>query len=341
MVTLHHIVTDAWSTDLLLEELWQAYDADLRGEPDGLPELPVQYADYALWEQSGGAVADEDARYWQRHLAGAPEAIELDFDAPLPATPLFRSATLPYELSRAETTRLVDFCVREGITLYMAVLAAYLIVLHRRSGQSDLVVGSGTANRGRVELERVIGFFTNQVVVRTRVSGEDGVRALLGRVRETTLAAHSHDALPFDRLVELLRPPRRVNRPPLFHVEIEYHRRSDVLAGPAGVTVGSIELPNATTTLDLSLHVVQTESVLRGALVYNADVFAAVTARRMLGELRCLLAAVVATPEATVAEVAARAGREARATAARERAATARARFDVARAIPIHATSGS
>ncbi|WP_327043998.1 condensation domain-containing protein [Microbispora sp. NBC_01189] len=350
-VTLHHIVTDAWSSEVLFGELWAAYAARLRGEPTGLPPLPVQYADYALWEERHlDEVTRRSAAYWTERLAGAPETLDLPYDHPLPATPVFRSASLPYALTPERTRALVAFGLREGATVFMTVLAAYLIVLHRHTRQTDLVVGSGTANRAAVEVEPLIGFFTNQLVLRTGVSGADTVRDVLSRVRETTLGAHTHAELPFDRLVELVRPPRRANRPPLFHVEIEYHRRPDRVPGPPGVEVAPLELHAPTATQDLSLHVVQTETVVRGDLIYNADAFAPATARRMLGEFLGLLDAIAASAEtgtdsqpdasagsfaeSRVDEVAARVENEWRAAAARERAALARARFEGLRGRP-------
>ncbi|WP_371502640.1 condensation domain-containing protein [Kitasatospora sp. NBC_00374] len=333
LVTVHHIITDAWSSDLMFEELWQLYSAELDGTPAELPPLPIQYADYAVWEQRtlDEAALREAAEYWRGQLAGAPETLDLPPDLPLPATPVFRSRTLPYQLSEEQTEALTAFCLREGVTPFMVALAAYLVLLHRHTGRSDLVVGTGTANRGSVETERVIGFFTNQLVLRTQVRGDRSVRELLAAVRGTTLDAHSHGHFPFDRLVELIRPTRRINRAPLFQVEIEYHRRTDRPTGPPGVTVAPQAPDGATTTLDLSLHVVQTETVLRGGLVYNADAFAPATAERLLGELLELLPPMIAEPGASIDEVARQAEQNWRQAAARARAAAARARFDSVR----------
>ncbi|MFI0942886.1 condensation domain-containing protein [Streptomyces sp. NPDC021020] len=332
LVTVHHIATDAWSTELLFEELWAAYAVAGAGEDPALPPLEVQYADYARWEREQlPGVTARTADYWRERLAGAPEALALPYDRPLPGTAVFTAATLPYELGERETAELVAFCLREGVTVFMAVLAAYLMLLRHHCEQDDLVVGSGTAGRQTVEVEPVIGFFTNQLVLRTRVAATDTVREVLARVRETALGAQAHADLPFDRLVELLRPPRRPDRPPLFHVEIEYHRRPDTVPGPAGVTVTPQERHAPTATQDLSLHVVQTPTAVRGALVHNADSFTAATAARMLGELRALLSGVVAAPGDTVADVTARAVDARRQETARQRATAARARFDSVR----------
>lgn len=335
--TIHHIVTDAWSSALLLEELWTMYAALIGESAPELPPLPVQYADYAIWERraTDGAALREAEAYWLRQLAGMPEELELAKDRPVPMTPVFTAVTLPYELSEEQTRDLVELSLREGVTLFMTVLAAYLIVLRRRTRTPDVVVGTGAANRGHVDVERVIGFFTNQLVLRAGVTGRETVRELLARVREVTLGAYTHERMPFDRLVELLRPARVPNRSPLFQVEIEYHRLTDVPPAPPGLTVSARELHSPTTTLDLSLHVVQTESVVRGGLVYNADVFTAATARRMAGEWRLLLAAMAERPDALVEDVAARAEEEWRTEAARQRKEAARARFRDSNARPM------
>ncbi|HEX5496979.1 MAG TPA: amino acid adenylation domain-containing protein, partial [Mycobacteriales bacterium] len=332
LLTMHHLVTDAWSSALLFEELWTLYDAHRRGVPPRLPRLPVQYPDYAAWERRwlDDAALEKAASYWRQQLAGAPEALDLVYDRPLPNTPVFTSATVPYQLSATETRDLIAFSRGEEVTPYMTVLAAYLILLHRRTGQQDIVVGASTANRGIPDVERVIGFFTNQLVLRTRVSGDDSLRELLTRVREMTLDAYVHEEMPFDRLVAMLRPQRRLNRAPLYQAEIEFHRLTDQPPGPLGIAVSRRQVrgPATGTTLDLSLHVVQTETVLRGGLAYNADAIAPATARRMVGELRALLAVMAARPDAGVGELVSRAEKEWRTAAARTRAVAARARFE-------------
>jgi non-ribosomal peptide synthetase component F len=323
--TIHHIVTDAWSSALLFEELWTLYAAPATQ----LPPLPVQYADYAIWEQQAadGPPLRRAEEYWRRQLDGAPDVLELEHDRPPPMTPVFAAATVPYTLGEHQTRDLVRLSLDQGVTVFMTVLTAYLILLRQRARTSDLVVGTGAANRPHVELEHVVGFFTNQLVLRTLVTGQETVSELLARVREVTLEAYTHETMPFDRLVELLRPARTVNRPPLFQVEIEYHRRTDDPPAPAGLTVSARDLHSPTTTLDLSLHVVQTATLVHGGLVYNADVFTAGSARRMVGQFRHLLAVMALAPDAPVEDVAAQAEERWRAEAARQRAEAARARF--------------
>ncbi len=333
LVAMHHIITDAWSVAVLFDELWQCYTARAGDAPPRLPALPIQYRDYASWERrwlDDETALDKAASYWREQLAGAPEYLDLHYDRPLPATSPFRSATAAYELPAAESREIIEYSLREGATPFITVLAAYLILLRQRTGQSDIVVGAGTANRGQLETERVLGFFTNQLVLRVHVSGDQTVRELLARVREVTLSAYAHGEMPFNRLVRMLRPDRHVNRAPLFQVEIEFHRLTDTPAGPPGLTVARREVrgPDLLTTLDLSLHVVQTETVLRGGLAYNADVFSPATARGMVAQLRAILAVMVATSDVSTDELAAEAENQGRLTSARERATAARAKFD-------------
>ncbi|HEV2378007.1 MAG TPA: condensation domain-containing protein, partial [Streptosporangiaceae bacterium] len=330
VVAMHHIITDAWSTGLLLDEIWQRYTAVLDGAPHPDEPPSIQYVDYAVWEQQwlAGPALDEEVDYWRQHLYGAPEGITLPYDHPRPMVPVFAAMTIPFELPPEQTRHVVQLGADEGVTPFMVLLAAFLIVLYDRSGQSDLVVGTDVANRGRLETERLLGFLTNQVVLRTRVVGQDTVRDVLTRVREVTLAASAHQEMPFDRLVEALRPPRRLDRPPLFQVQITYQRAHARPQCPAGLDIEVCELHPDVTTYDLSLHVVHTETVLRGGLTMNADVFAPATGRSITNQLRSLLEAMAARPDGRVDELAREAVQQDRRAATRDRAATARALFD-------------
>ncbi|WP_433257645.1 amino acid adenylation domain-containing protein [Streptosporangium sp. CA-135522] len=317
LVMLHHIVTDAWSIDLLLGELWELYQSR------DLAPMQIQYADYAIWEHdrlAAGALKQAE-EYWTGQLAGAPGVLDLAAGRPRSAGQVFSSETAPFEMPADEV---VAFSRREGVTPFMTVLAAYLVLLRRRAGYPDLVIGTDTANRDRVEVERLIGFFTNLVVLRAHVRGDETVRELLAEVRRVLLDAYTHQELPFDRLVELVRPERLPDRAPLFQVEITFQRATDRMPGPPGLTVRPRRLHGAVTTLDLSLHVVQTETLLYGGLTYNAGLFSAATARRLSGELRMLLDAMVSEPDRRVDELAARAEQ----AFSRERLSAARATFD-------------
>ena len=328
-VLLHHIVTDAWSSELLHTRLWELYGTGPAGRPAAEP-ASLQYPDYAIWEQRTmkGTVPADVESYWRGQLAGMPETLDLALDRTPPMTATFPAATVPFELSEAQTGAAVEISAGHGVTPFMTVLTAYLVLLHRRALATDIVVGTDVANRGSLETERLIGFFTNQLALRVQVTGADQLGGLLERVRETTLGAYAHQEMPFDILVEMLRPRRHLNRGPLFQAEITYQRSEDRPPQPPGLRISPRSVHAPTTTLDLSLHVVHTETRLRGGLTYNADVFSAATARRMLGQLRALLDTVPADPGVRVDAWAARAEERERADAARERAQAARALFD-------------
>jgi hypothetical protein len=333
LVAMHHIITDAWSSAVLFEELWQCYAARVAGMPPQLPAPLLQYADYTIWERrwlDDGVAMEKAASYWRQQLADAPERLDLAYDRPPSQTPVFTSKTVNYELGADETREVVRFSLREGMTPYLTALTAYLILLRMRTGQSDIMVGASTANRVHLETERMVGFFTNQLVLRTQFLGDPTVRELLARVREITLSAYAHAEMPFNQLVQMLRPGRRFNGSPLYQAEIEFHRLTDLPPGPPGlrVTRREVEGPAMTTMLDLSLHVVQTETVLRGGLAYNADVFSPATAHAMVSELRAIFGAMVTMPEARVDDLAVHAAQQGRHIAAAARASAARAIFE-------------
>jgi hypothetical protein len=330
VLAMHHIVTDAWSWDLLLTELWALYAAGGQAGHAALPPLAAQYADYALWERqwADDAALEPSAAYWRGQLAGAPEAMDLARDFPPPPAAVFRSATVDYAIPPGLTREIADFSLRHGVTVYVTVLTAFLIILARHARQSDLVIGAGAANRGQLETEQMIGFFTNQLVLRCAIAGDETIAALLTRVRDVTLDAYAHADMPFDRLVEILQPPRALGRHPVFQAEIEYHRQADRPHAPPGIAVTPWDVTASTITVDLSLHVVQTETVLRGGLAYNAEAFAPATIRRMTAALTELLAAMVAAPDALVDEMASAAMTRAGKATAAQRASDARALFD-------------
>lgn len=332
LLTMHHIVTDGWSLGVLFQELSALYTAHIQHRPARLPALPVQYPDYASWQRQwmSGAVLETHQAYWQQRLAGLPTTLNLPFARPRPAARTFQGAGLPFTCSGELTGELITFSRREGVTLFMTLLAAYATVLYRSTGQGDIVIGTDTANRSRLELEGLIGFFTNQVVLRTAVSGDLTVRELLGHVREVTLGAYAHQEMPFDRVVEIMKLPRERGRAPLFHVKIVFQRAAAQALSFPGLTVQPIELQNPHTTLDLTLFITETEQGLTGVLHYNADVFEATTISRMLGEFQALLVSMVAQPETRLSELAmvTEAERKQHTMEQRKHQATARARFN-------------
>ncbi len=217
---MHHIASDGWSMGILVREVTALYAAFAAGRPSPLPELPVQYADFAVWQRSWlhGEVLESEIAFWRRQLAGLPPLLELPTDRPRPAVQSFRGAARPVRLPAGLTRQVEALGRREGATLFMVLLAGFQALLARYSGQDDLAVGTPVAGRNRVEIEGLIGFFVNTLVLRGDLAGDPSFRELLGRVRETALAAYAHQDVPFEKLVEELAPERSLAHAPLFQV---------------------------------------------------------------------------------------------------------------------------
>ncbi|NTX13823.1 amino acid adenylation domain-containing protein [Myxococcus sp. CA056] len=299
-LTVHHSIFDAWSLGLLIRELAELYTAFAAGRRPRLPELTMQYADFARWqrERLQGDVLEAELAHWRTRLAGAPPALELPTDRPRPATPSYDGASHPLDLPRELTDGLKELGRREGATLFMVLLAGFQAVLARHSGQDDIVVGTPIAGRNRVELESIVGFFINTLALRTRLSGNPTFRELVGRVREVTLAAYAHQDIPFDKLVEALAPPRDRSRSPLFQVLLILQNAPvPELALPGGLKLRPVGAPEEPARFDLSLSFTETASGLQGTLRYATALFDANTARRLLGHLRMFLEAVAANPD--------------------------------------------
>jgi hypothetical protein len=228
-LTVHHIVADGWSMRVLFRELGLLYEAFSAGKPSPLSELPVQYADFAVWQRQWlqGEELERLLSYWRDHLGGSLPVMELPTDHPRPAVQTFRGARQSVVLSRALSGFLRDLSRREGVTLFMVLLAAFKVLLHRYAGQAGIVVGTADAGRNRTEVEGLIGFFVNALVLRTDLSGNPTFRELLARVREVCLGAYAHQELPFERLVEELQPERDLSRTPLFQVLFNMHNLPD------------------------------------------------------------------------------------------------------------------
>ncbi|HSK79159.1 MAG TPA: amino acid adenylation domain-containing protein [Thermoanaerobaculia bacterium] len=306
LVNLHHIISDGWSMGILFHELATLYGAFCQGAPSPLPELPIQYADFAVWQRewlSGERLAAE-LDYWRRQLAGIPESLEMPFDHPRPAVESFRGATetfaLPVELARA----LSALTRRRGATQSMTLLAGFTALLGHFAGREDVAVGMAIANRTRREVEGLIGFFVNTLVLRTDLSGAPGFAQLVGRVRETSLASYAHQDLPFERLVEELQPERSLSRNPLIQVMCGYQNFPRAEAEVRGLTLSLPEegkVAGGTAKFDLSLFLFEDGDHLTGALEYNGEIFEAATMLRLLRCFESLLAAAVADPETPVA----------------------------------------
>jgi amino acid adenylation domain-containing protein len=299
LLTLHHIVSDGWSAGILLRELEALYEAAVLGRPSPLPELPVQYADFAEWQRDWltGEVLENLLGYWRRQLAGAPPVLELPADRPRPAVQSFRGALEPVRLPADLVAGLHEIGRGEGATLFMTLLAAFQVLLGRSSGQTDLVIGSPIANRTRSEIEGLIGFFVNTLVLRTELALRSSFREHLGRVREVTLGAFAHQDLPFEMLVNELSPERNLSHNPLFQVMFVLQNaptkpQEAAAADPGAETSAAPSSDTGTSKFDLLLSLSESARGVEGVLEYNTDLFDAATIRAMAAHFETLVAAL-------------------------------------------------
>jgi len=298
LITLHHLVSDGWSLDLFFRELSALYGAEVEGRASPLAELPVQYADYALWqrEQLRGEALERALAYWRERLRGAPELLELPTDHPRPPAPSFGGATVPVALPAALSARLRALGRREGATPYMVLLAAFQLLLARYAGNEDVVVGSPIAGRTRGEVEGLVGFFVNTLVLRTDLSGDPPFREVLRRVRETALGAYEHQEVPFEKLVAELHPGRTLSHAPLVQVTFALQGAEGPPRTLPGLAVTDMGAVTGTAKFDLSLALTETADGIRGGLTYSTDLFERATAERLVAQLGRVLEQVADDP---------------------------------------------
>ncbi|MBN1993219.1 MAG: amino acid adenylation domain-containing protein [Anaerolineae bacterium] len=302
----HHIIFDGWSMDRFCHELSTLYQARTGdGTAEALPELPIQFADFAAWERQHFAEAGtQGLAYWRKKLGGELPVMQLPAGYPRSTEQRFRGEKYEFGLSQALTESLKKISQEQNVTLFMTLLAAFKVLLHRYSGQADILVGVPGANRMRREVENLIGFFVNTLVFRTDLSGQPNFLELLRRVREVTLEAQTYQDTPFDKLVAELHPERDLNRQPLFQVMF-------VLQPPTGEFGGLLRLPgltatplrmidNDTTKFDLSLEMFESAAGLVGSFEYSAGLFSEEAIARMAGHLQTLLAGIVTDPHQSI-----------------------------------------
>ena len=299
VINLHHIVTDYWSSAVLSRELASLYGAFSRGEAPQLAPLPVQYADFAIWQREWlqGPVLQRQLDYWRQALADVP-ALEITSDRPRPAVADSRGGRVQFTIDQALVAALKALSLREGATLFMTLLAAFQVLLHRWSGQDDIAVGVPIAGRSRAELEDLIGFFVNTLVLRGDLAGNPSFVELLARVRQRSLDAYAHQDLPFEKLVEELAPSRDLSRNPLFQVSFALQNAPAPDWRLPGLEIQPVEgIFNTSAKFDLYLAVTETAGVLWGRFEYAAALFDAGTIEHMAAQWRTLLAAIAASPD--------------------------------------------
>ena len=305
LIAFHHIAADGWSYLVLQRELGLLYAAFVAGEPSPLPPLEVQYADYALWQREWlqGDIVDRQLAYWTKRLAGAPAVLDLPTDRPRPPVPSYQGRRRWFSFSPELLAALRDVGRREGVTLYMLLLAAFQLLLARWSGQTDVVVGTPMAGRRQRQAEPLVGLFVNTVLMRTDLSDNPTFRELLARVRDATLGAHAHQDVPFERLVEALAPARDLSRQPLYQVVfMTQHRPVESFSWP-GLTVGRMNGDYGNAKFDLAVHVLEGDDGLSVRVEYATDLFDASTIERLVGSYETLLDHVLAHPERPAFEV--------------------------------------
>ncbi|MDT5270153.1 MAG: hypothetical protein QOH49_2339, partial [Acidobacteriota bacterium] len=305
LLTMHHIVSDGWSMGVLMREIATLYGAFSAGEESPLEELTIQYADFAHWQRQWlqGDILESQLSYWKRQLAGASGVLELPTDRPRPALQTYRGAIDQVELPARLIGQLKELSRREGVTLYMTLLAAFKVLLSRYSRQSDIVVGSPIANRNRAEVEPLIGFFVNTLVLRTDLSGDPTFEELLERVREMALDAYAHQDVPFEKLVEELQPERDLSRQPLFQVGFALHNAPASKLELPGLRGNLIDYERGLSNYDLWMELIDAPEGFTCAFEYSTDLFDASTVARMFGHFETLLEGIVSDPRRRLSEL--------------------------------------
>lgn len=305
LLTLHHIITDGWSMEILARELGSLYTARLQQQADPLPALPIQYPDYAVWQQQWlhHSRWEAQGQFWQRLLAGAPERLTLPTDRPRPAQQSFIGSSLPIALSSELSERLRRLSTRQGTSLFMTLLSAWSIVLSRLSGQDDVVIGTPVANRNHAECDGVVGFFVNTLALRISLSHTPTVAELLAQVRKTTLDAQEHQALPFEQVVEVTQPSRSMDKTPLFQVMFTLENVDDIAPKMAELEVKLLEPPIGRVKFDLELSLGERNKIITGSLSYACALFDRETIERHQQYLIAVLEAMVSNEDHQIANI--------------------------------------
>lgn len=299
VLTIHHIISDGWSMGVLIRELGALYAGYTSQSPVELPELPIQYADYAAWQQEylSGERMEKLLDYWKRQLENLPGLLELPTDYPRPAVQSYRGDHYSFEINSDTVNRLRAFCNQEGVTVYMALLSIYQLLLSRYTGEEDIPVGTAIANRTRKQVEGLIGFFVNTLVLRGDLSGEPSFRELLKRTRKVCLDAYTHQDMPFETLVDILQPERNMSHSPLFQVAFDLQNPTPLPDAMGALQVIPLTLHNKTTSYDMLLSISDTPQGLAGSVDFAADLFERSTIQRMMEHFQMLIDSALANPD--------------------------------------------
>ncbi|QIR40546.1 amino acid adenylation domain-containing protein [Tolypothrix sp. PCC 7910] len=295
LFTMHHIISDGWSKGILIRELAAIYTEFVENKSASLPELPIQYADFAIWQREWlqGEQLQTQMNYWKQKLQGELPVLSLPADRPRPAVQTFAGKTLSFVLPSSLSKELKSLSKREGVTLFMTLLAGFKTLLYRYTGQTDILVGSPIANRKRAEVENLIGFFVNTLVLRSNLSGNPSFRDLLKQVREVALGAYAHQDLPFEKLVEEIQPQRTLSHNPLFQVMFVFQNAPKTSLELPDLHLEVLGLDSETANFDLCLTMEESEQALKGYLEYNTDLFDGESMNRLVGYFQTLLTGIV------------------------------------------------
>jgi hypothetical protein len=299
LFTMHHIVSDGWSVGVLLREVAALYEGYSQGQSTPLPELIIQYADFAIWQREWltSEVLERQVSYWKRQLEGATKLLDLPTDKPRPLLQSFRGGRLTRSFTPELSAKLRELSRNEDVTLFMTLLAAWHTLLYRFSNQEQISVGTPIANRNRIETEMLIGFFANTLVIHGDLSGDPSFRELLRRTREVCLGAYAHQDMPFEKLVEVLQPERSLSHMPLVQVWFAFQNAPESKLQLVGLSLSLLTIENSTAKFDLGLNMEDTAQGLVGTLEYKTDLFNASTAKRFITQFEALLQHLVEQPD--------------------------------------------
>jgi hypothetical protein len=305
LIIEHHIASDGWSRGILWGEISKLYKSFCTGETAALPDLPIQYADFAVWQRQWlqGPTLEKQLNYWKQQLSGSSPFLQLPADRPRPPVQSYRGSTESFLLPLGLLHSLQTLSRQENSTLFMTLLAAFNILLYRYTGQQDIVVGSPIAGRNRLEIENLIGFFVNTLALRSDLSANPSFRHLLTRVRETCLQAYAHQDLPFEKLVEELQPERNLSYSPFFQVMFVLQNAPMQPLELSGLQITPIEIHTGTSKFDLTFSLTTTVDGLHGTIEYSTDLFDASTIQRLAGHFQTLLQGIVDDPDQPIARL--------------------------------------